>query len=87
MSKGTAPGQGEKDRVPGKRGVTTSANSGAILGSARLCRGAPPRPAFCHYGDGRFRTLLGGKSVEGLVHGSVAQIPRRGAVSLTDTHH
>lgn len=38
VSKGTTlseEDQGKKDRVPGKRGVTASVNSRAILGSAR----------------------------------------------------
>lgn len=75
--------------MPGKRGVTASVNSGAILGLARLYRGAPPRPAFCHYGDGPFITLLDGKSLEDwqVVHRSVAQLPWRGAVSLITSHH
>jgi len=75
--------------VPGKRGVTASVNSGAILGLPGPYRGAPPRPAFCHYGDGRFLTLLGGKSLEDwqVVHRSVAKLPWRGAVLLLTTHH
>lgn len=63
--------------MPGKRGVTVSVNSGSILGLPRSNRGAPPRPAFCYYRDGRFITLLNGKSLEDwqVVHRSVAQIP------------
>lgn len=81
--------KGKKTRVPGKRGVTASVNSKAILGSARSCRGAPPRPAFCHYGDGHLITLLDGKSLEDwqVVHRSMAQLPWQGAVSLITSHH
>lgn len=87
VSKGTAlseEDQGKKNMVPGKRGVTASVNSRSILGSAWSYRGAPPRPAFCHYGDGRFITLVDGKSLEDwqVVHRSMAQLPRRGAASL-----
>lgn len=63
--------------MPGKRAVTASVNSTAISGSARSFRGVPPRPAFCHYGDGHFISLLDGKSAEDwqVVHRSVAKLP------------
>lgn len=91
VSKGTAlseEDQGKKNMVPGKRGVTASVNSRAILGSVQSYRGAPPRPAFCHYGDGRFITLLDGKSLEDwqVVHRSMAQLPWRGASLKTLTY-
>lgn len=81
-------GEGKENKVPGKRSVAASVNSGAILGSAQSCIGAPPRPASCHHGDGCFITLLDGKSLEDwqVVHRSVAKLPWRGTVSLITSH-
>lgn len=80
--------EGKKNKVPGKRAVVTFVNSRAILGSAQSRIGAPPRPASCHYGDGCFITLLGGKSLEDwqVVHRSVAKLPWRGTASLITSH-
>lgn len=80
--------EGKKNKVPGKRAVTASVNSWAILGSAQSCIGAPPRPASCHHGDGCFITLLDGKSLEDwqVVHRSMAKLPWHGTVSLITSH-
>lgn len=77
--------------MPGKRGVTASANRGGYFWA---CHGRTGEhrldlpPVTMGMGAGCI-TLLNGKSLEDwqVVHRSVAPLPWRGAVSLITTHY
>lgn len=63
-------GEGKEKKVPGKRAVAASVNSGAILGSAQSCIGAPPRPASLSPWGWLLYNFAGWKKSGGLAGGT-----------------